>query len=38
VIDEVTVCGSHLWPTQEENFKEALRAYALMFDSNAELN
>ena len=38
VIDGVTVCGSRLWSAQEEDFKEALRAYILMFESNAELN
>ena len=38
VIDGVTVCGSRLWPTQEEHFKEALRAYVLLFESNTGLN
>ena len=37
MIDGVTICASHLWPTQDEYYKGALRAYALQFESNTEL-
>lgn len=38
VIDGVTVNAGYLWPTHEEHFKNALRAYNLLFESCTELN
>ena len=38
VIDGVTICASHLWPTQEEKFEGALKAYTLLLESNIGLN